>query len=316
VSASSPGWTGFAERGSLRALRAAQALHRLFGRRLTRAILLPLAAYFALTAGSARRASREYLRTLYESPGGAEALGRPPRARDVLRHFHAFSVNLFDRMVVWGGAVDDVHFEHRGSEHLFRLAREKRGGILLGSHLGSFDMMRLLAGRYGLVVNVLMFTRHAERITAFFQSLDPSSRLRVIQLDPEHMRTAFEIRACLARGEFVGILGDRLPPGPAERTARVPFLGRPAAFSLRPFLLAAALGRPLLFAVCLRRGPDTYEAVVEPIADPAPVPRAAREAVARGWLASYAAHLEACCREEPYQWFNFYPFWASGREAL
>ncbi len=303
------GWAGLAERGSFWALAVARGFYSLCGRRATRALLWPIAAYFTLTAPRARRASLEYLAALYAHPGGERALGHPPRSRDALHHLHEFAVNLFDRMVVWGETLDQVHFEHAGSEHLFRLAREKRGGILLGSHLGSFDMMRLLAGHHGLVVNVLMFTRHAERITRFFQRLSPDSQVRVIQLEPGSIRTAFEVRACLERGEFVGILGDRPEPGPSARLASVPFLGRPAPFPLRPVLLAATLGCPLLFAVCVRRGETTYRAVVEPLSEGERVPRGQREERAREWLATYVAELERFCLEAPYQWFNFHPYW-------
>lgn len=309
-------WAAFAERGSRLAIRLMAGLYRALGRRTCRRLLAPIAAYFALTDGATRRASRDYLRAVAGTPEGRAALGRGrPGFRDVLRHLHEFAVNLFDRMVAWGGGLGNVAFEHTGSEHLFRLAREGRGGLLVGSHLGSFDMMRLLAGRYGLTINVLMFTRHAERVNAFFEELDPESRVRVIQMDPGSVRTAFQVRACLGRGEFVGILADRPDQGVRERAHATRFLGREALFPLRPFLLAALLGAPLLLAVCVRRGESRYFAVVEPLWEPRPVPRAEREACAHELAERYVRRLEARCLEAPFQWFNFYDFWAPARAA-
>ena len=154
-----------------------------------------------------------------------------------------------------------------------------------------------------------MYTRNAERITSFLQALDPDAQVRVIALDPSSMRTAFEIKRCLDRGEFVGILADRIWPADEARRSWQPFLGRPAPYSLRPFLLAGVVGAPLLFAVCVRRGHETYEACVEMLHEGGVVPRADREARAEAWLAAYVAQLEHWCGEEPYQWFNFYDTW-------
>jgi len=308
-------WADLAERGSAYAIPVGASLLRLLGPRLARALLLPVAAYFWLAAPTIRRGSRDYLETLWRHPEGRRRLGRAPGQREVLRHIHEFAINILDRTLVFGGAIDAFEFEHSGSEHLFRLAQEKRGAILLGSHLGSFDMMRLLAGRHGLVVNVVMFTAHSERITSFFERLDPQGGVRVIRLDPSSMRTVFEIRACLERGEFVGILGDRPPPGSRGRAVTQDFLGRPASWSVQPFLLAAVVGSPLLVASCVRLGERSYRAVVEQLHDGTKVPRREREARAREWLAAYVARLERGCLETPTQWFNFYDFWAEAPDG-
>ncbi|MBW2244430.1 MAG: hypothetical protein JRH01_20790 [Deltaproteobacteria bacterium] len=290
-----------------------RGLYRLLGRRFTSGLLWPIALYFSAVGRAGRVAQRRYLTRLREA---APELELPePSFGTCLRHTHEFAVNIFDRMVAWGGELDDIEFLHRGSEHLFSLAEQGKGAILLGSHLGSFDMMRLLAGRHGLAVNVLMYTRHAEQISRFLAQLDPSHPVRVISLDPSSTRTAFEIRQCLERGEFVGILGDRIWPGDTGRQEWIPFLGHPAPFSLRPFLMAGVLGAPLLFSACVRRDAATYEAIVEPIHLGGIVPRRERDAQARKWLEAYVAKLEQGCRQTPYQWFNFYDSWHSDERA-
>jgi predicted LPLAT superfamily acyltransferase len=38
--------------------------------------------------------------------------------------------------------------------------------------------------------------------------------------------------------------------------------------------------------------------------------RAGRDAVIREWAVRYAERLEHHCRQAPYNWFNFYDFWA------
>jgi predicted LPLAT superfamily acyltransferase len=196
------------------------------------------------------------------------------------------------------------------------VARAGRGAILLGAHLGSFDLLRIIAENYQIAVNVLLYRRNAERINALFDSLSPQSRVRIIELDPASLRAAFAIRACLERGELVAILADRLRPGEPGRAAEVGFLGRPARFPLAPFLLPPLLGCPAFLALCLRTGPRRYRTLLRPLAAPRRVPRREREKVARELLERYVQLLESTCQELPLQWFNFYDFWGDEEKGV
>lgn len=291
------------------ALRAMAWIYAKLGRRIAQLSLYPIVAYFFLREGASRGASRRYLARVHAHPEARSRLRGRPGLFAPFWHYHEFAVQLLDRMVLWGGGLGSLQIGGRGGEHLFALAREGRGGILLGAHLGSFDMPRQLAGNHGLVLNVVMFTAHAERINRFFEQLDPTSRVRMLNLDPSSMRTAFEIKACLDRGELVGILADRVPAGGRETPVSIGFLGQPATFPLSPYLLACLLGCPVFLSLCVRTGPSRYEVVVEPLGPARRVPRREREKAAEELARGYVRGLEAHCLRYPYQWFNFYDVW-------
>ena len=302
-------WAARAERGSLAALRLMRFLYRTLGYRASQLLLYPIVAYFFATGRATRSASLDYLRAVAAHPGGLRALGGEPSARMVFAHLLEFARQLLDRFAVWSGAGAKISIARIGHEELHAAVDEGHGGILLGAHVGSFDMLRELSRRTGPDVNVLMFTKHAARINEFFEQLDPGSRVRVIEFDPSSVRAAFEIKACIDRGEFVGIAGDRLWQSARERSVEVTFLGRPARFPLGPFLLQAVLGCPLLLAICIRVGQGRYETRVQPLATSGRVPRAERTKRAEELALAYARALEAYCLSVPLQWFNFYPFW-------
>jgi predicted LPLAT superfamily acyltransferase len=299
-------WSRFGERGTMGALRFGAAAYRLMGRRLSMLLLYPAVAWFYLRDREGRGASRRYLDSVWARPEGRASLGARPGAFSTCRHLYEFAVQTFDRMVLWGGGLDHFQMDHHGSKHLFDLKRDGRGALLLGAHLGSFDMARTLARDSGIAVNIVMFTANAERINRLFEELDPESQVRVVSLDPTSVRTAFEIKACLDRGELVAILADRVPAGARERPIEVEFLGRRRPFPRSPFLLATLLGCPVLVSLCVRTGSLRYHTWVEPISPGLRLPRAEREKGAEELVRAYVAELERACLNHPYQWFNFY----------
>jgi lauroyl/myristoyl acyltransferase len=82
----------------------------------------------------------------------------------------------------------------------------------------------------------------------------------------------------------------------------VPFFGQPAPFPLGPFILARAVGMPLVPAFCLLDADLRYRVKV---AEPLTVTAGREEDAARVWVSV----LEAIVREHPTQWFNFFDLW-------
>ena len=302
-------WARIAERGSLWGLRFTAWLFRAAGRGPTLVLVTAIVGYFFLTDRAGRRASAAYLRRVHGTQAGRAALGHAPRTWDSFLHYRAFALSIVDRLSIWFGRTDDFELEIHGFEPFDRLAEEKRGAIVLGAHLGSFDVMRMLAERHRTVVNVLMFTVNAQRINQIFRELSPEVEMHVIHVNPASVESVFEVRRCLARGEHVAILADRVEPGDRHRSCRVPFLGGEVELPQAPFLLASLLGSPVLLVVALRRGPQRYEIFTEQLAERVALPREGREAAVRDLLTTYAARLEHHCLRAPYEWFNFYDYW-------
>ena len=86
-------------------------------------------------------------------------------------------------------------------------------------------------------------------------------------------------------------------------------MGRPACFPTGPFLLAAAMKRPVYLVFSHYRDPNRYDLYCEPFSDRIVLPRRDRAAGLVEVVQRYAARVEHFARQQPDNWFNFYDFW-------
>src|SRR5207249_3806807 len=105
-----------------------------------------------------------------------------------------------------------------------------RGAVLIGAHLGNFDVLGALSTKKGVRVNMLVFQRNARKINAVMKSLAPEAGLRTIEVEPGSIQFVLDLQACIARGELVALLGDRVELASEKRVARLNFLGDEAPF--------------------------------------------------------------------------------------
>ena len=128
-------WTTLPERGTPASLRVIAWIAVHIGRRAARLLLYPITLYFVIAARSARRTSYEYLNRL---------CGASVHWWHVFRHFHCFAATILDRVYLLRGEFERFAVTVHGKELLQRQIETGKGSILLGSHLGSFEVLRTL----------------------------------------------------------------------------------------------------------------------------------------------------------------------------
>lgn len=294
-------WATRPERSNYATLRLMTWISLRLGRRVGRAVLVLISAYFLLFAPAARRASREWL---------GHALGRRPTASERFRHVFSFASTIHDRIYLVNDRFDLFDIRVHGGELVRAAVAGGQGVFLMGAHLGSFEVMRAIARQQpGMRVAMVMYEENAHKINDTLAAINPAARADIIPLG--HLDSMLHLKERLDDGSLVGVLADRsLRDDPSQP---VEFFGEPADFPVGPWRIAAMLKRPVILMVGLYRGGNRYDVHFEALADFSGATRENRAHLIHAAVECYAARLAHYAAEAPYNWFNFFDFWHSAR---
>ena len=286
------------ERGSLFLIRTILWIALRLGRGMGRALLYPISAYFFIFSSQARRASQQYL---------GKILGRKATPLEVFRHYHTFSATILDRVYLFSGQHELFDLEVHGENILNDVIAQGRGCLLLGAHVGSFEILRALGALHkGLSIKALMYGNNSLKINSVLNALNPDLAADIIQVGSP--QSLLGISEHLEQGSLLALLGDRVVHG--SKQVQCNFLGEQAEFASAPMLLASILKVPVVLFFCLYRGDRKYEIHFELLSDQITINRKNRDMETRQWAQRYADRLAYYCRSAPYNWFNFYDFWS------
>jgi predicted LPLAT superfamily acyltransferase len=290
-------WQQQPERGSRIGVRAMIWVAESLGRPVARLLLYPICVYFLLSSGAARRSVSRFRE---------RALGRPARWPELFRHYHAFASTILDRLYFLRAQLDSFDVQFHGLDLLDRELAKGQGCVLLGAHLGSFEVVRAVGiFRRQLDIRVLMDEENAPMIRSLIQELNPAVAGTVIQVGG--VETMLRVKECLDGGGIVGVMGDRVTQN--DRTIACKFFGREAQFPTGPIRLAHVTGAPVMLFFGLYRGGNRYEIHLESFSLAAPSSHDRRDVDVNQAVQRYADRLEDFCRRAPENWFNFYDYW-------
>ncbi len=230
-----------------------------------------------------------------------------PRLAEIYRHFLTFGSCVLDRVYLLNEQDKWFDITVRGEEIVQRIDAAGGGCLLFGAHFGSFETARVVGRRYrDLPISLLMYEANARKIRAALAAINPRLATEVIGLGRRDSLILLAER--LRAGHFVGVLADRNVDG--RDMERIPFLGAPAAFPKGPFRVALMLHRPVVMMAGIYQGRGRYAVRFVLLAEASETRPAEPQAWVDEIMRRYVAELEALCREAPYNWFNFYDFWA------
>jgi predicted LPLAT superfamily acyltransferase len=293
---------------------------KLFGLRPAYFCLAFVATYYALCRPSVRQSTRPYLERRFP--------GQSPLRRlwVTIRYLYSFGQVLIDQAAVGILGPDRFQMDFPDEEKLKARALEGRGLLLLGSHIGPWQAAMTSFGRIPIPVHVLFRLYDHERGRHFFELAEKRPDFHIL-FPEDFLGGLVELTNALSSGECVVLMGDRTF---GARGQRVSFLGGEATFPIAPYRLVSVTGADLVMVLTTRTGPYRYRIEQFCLTDDPPeefpdLPRTpsgkpdwralGRQRAQDILMRRYAAQLERHVAAHPFQWFNFFDFWAEEKDT-
>lgn len=281
-------WKG-KTRGNLLGYKIFYWLLQHAGLRAAYSLLRFVSLYFMLSPSATRPIYDFYHRGLGYSPLRALINTR--------KNFYVFGQTIIDKFAIMSGFRERFSYYFDGEEHLIHMANNT-GGLLIGAHLGNWDIAGNFLNRLEKPFNIVMFEAEHENIKKFMDQGLKEKKVNVIAIK-EDLSHVFLINKALANKELVCFHGDRFTPG--QKTIEMDFLGRKALFPHGPFQIAIKFKVPYTFVYCMKEGNFRYHL----FATPAEIHQGSLEEL----VALYIRQLEQKISHYPLQWFNYFYFW-------
>jgi predicted LPLAT superfamily acyltransferase len=199
------------------------------------------------------------------------------------RQYHHFVHVFLDRLLLKEGM--DIATTYEGWEHIAAAAKSGQGGIILMSHVGSWEIAAQLLSHHGRKhsgMRLLLYlgAKHREQIEQRQKKSIAQSGIRVVAV-PEEGGSPM-VTVWFAGGE-----------------ARIPEI---------PYILALLSGAPLLIFFVYRTGKGRYHLVTKPPLYVVAASRQERRKAVETAAQAYADLLAETVYAHPYEWYHFESF--------
>jgi predicted LPLAT superfamily acyltransferase len=232
------------------------------------------------------------------------------------QQYHNFTDVFFDRFLLQ--ELDDITYTSEGWEHIERTLQKKRGGILMMSHMGNWEIASHLLKRKQQEVRLLLYMgiKHKEQIERLQKESLSQMGVNIIAVDqnggsPLDLVDGIKF---INSGGLVSLAGDLIWKK-NQRTIMVKFLGHEVYLPETPHVFALLSGAPLFIFFSFRTGKKQYHFTLsEPMYLQASS-RVERAETIRQSAQRYADILEETLRHNPLQWYHFASLWQSANEG-
>ncbi len=226
----------------------------------------------------------------------------------IWRNFYIFGQVLLDRIAIAAGFSKKFTFNFEGEHYLHEIADKKTGGVLIGAHIGNWEIAGKLLERIDANINILMYDGEQEYIKELLSSVMQEYRIKIIYIKENDNSYLFEIAEALKRKDIIAMHGDRFLPGTnnIEKT----FMGHKAKFPTGPFYLASKYNVPVIYVSAMKEKPTHYHFyATEPKYYKYPANLKTRRNEISVMMDDYIEVMESMIKKYPLQWFNYYQFW-------
>jgi len=223
------------------------------------------------------------------------------------RQFHSYAATFAERIEF--ARKKGVTTSTQGRERFIEAVKRGSGGIILMSHLGSFEIAAQAFRELKLKLLLIMGEKEAKQV-AREQREAMKARgidIQVATAGKDFLFGGIEAIKFMRDGGFVSVAGDIVW---TEQRSRLPvsLFGHEVGLPAGPHLLALVSRAPLFTMFTFRAGKGKHLIVMSPPREVKPPTRSERSVALQASAQAYANALEEMVRQHPFQWYIFEPF--------
>jgi lauroyl/myristoyl acyltransferase len=230
------------------------------------------------------------------------------------RQFHSYAATFAERIEF--DRNKGLTTSTQGREEFVEMARRGKGGIILMSHLGSFEIAAQAFRELRLKLLLMMGEKEAKQVARDQREAMKVRGIHIQVATPgeDFLFGGVEAIKFVREGGFVSVAGDLVW---TEQRSRLPvnLFGHEVGLSAGPHLLALVSNAPLFTMFTFRVEKGKHLIIISPPREVKATSHSDRSAALQASAQAYANALEEMVRQHPFQWYIFEPFFGSASAA-
>jgi len=283
---------------------------------VVRLVAYPISFFYFLFSSRARNESYRFQNQLREY-----TKGEYPKRISAFKQILSFAFSIIEKMQGWLGQIDfnQVGFCDDAVEQLREQLRQKKGSVIIFSHLGNMELIRSISyhiedsvGRE-VPIFAVMDLSTSEQFTKTINEINERATVNVIDSSNIGPDTICFLMEEMEKGSLLFIAGDRTSAYSRDKVIVNDFLGKPAQFPYGSFLIPFLLKSSVYYMFGLRSKTaifnPKYKLYFEKSQIDTECGRTQREDNINAMCQEFIGNLENYTKQYPYQWYNFHNFW-------
>jgi len=229
------------------------------------------------------------------------------RIKSIYNNYVLFGQILIDKVIFLIGKHSKFTFFYEGENYLHEMSEAGKGGMLIGAHMGNWEIAGGLLNRIETKVNIVLLDEEEQKIKTMFDIFGIKRNFNIIAIkdDLSHLE---KIKHAFAKNEFIVMYSDRYLD--ENSTVIIDFFGQPAKFPTGPLYIASKYGVPVSFVFTIKEKKFQYHFyATKPMLFKYPAKLKTRKEDLKNMVKVYSKNLEKMVKKYPNQWFNYFPYW-------
>lgn len=225
----------------------------------------------------------------------------------VWKQYHSFTRVILDRMLLIN--FDAITYTSEGFDLLSNAVQSGKGGILLMSHMGNWDVAAHLLSQRGLRLLIYMGVKDKEKLEKTQKQNLKEKGIKVVGVDMQNGSPFYIVEGLnfIKDGGLVAMSGDMIWHR-EQRMVTATFLGHAVTLPAAPYILAQKTGVPLFLFFAFRTGQKKYHFSISSVITIKAAGRREQEAHISRAAQDYSNELQKQVKLHPFQWYHFKRF--------